>query len=83
MRRFGEFLMWIGAAVGLFSALVIVIHLGAGAPPGAIWQVTPSLAKLSMIAAGGLMVGGAVTARIAHQREQRRLDAAASIARLP
>lgn len=80
MRRFGQFLMWIGAAVGLFDALVIVIH--SGAPPGAIWLVNPALAKLTMIAAGGLMAGGAVTARIAYQRELRRLESAAPTARL-
>jgi hypothetical protein len=81
MRRFGQFLMWIGAAIVSFGAAVIAIH--SGGPSGAIWLVSPTLLKLTMIPAGGLMICGAGTARIAHQREQRRLDAAATGHRLP
>ena len=56
------------------DALAIVIHVEG--PSGAIWLINLAVAKLTMLAAGGLMVGGAVTARIAHQREQRRLNSA-------
>jgi hypothetical protein len=73
--------MGLGAAVGFLDAAAIIIHLAG--PTGAIRLVNVALAKQTLIAAGGLMTCGAVTARIAHQREQRRLDAAATVTRLP
>ena len=63
--------MALGGAVGFVVSLAIIIHVEG--PPGAIWLVNVALAKLTLIAAGGLMVGGAVIARAAHQREQRKL----------
>ena len=74
MRRFGRFLIALGAAVGFVDALAIIIHVEG--PSGAIWLINVALAKLTFLAAGGLMVGGAVTARIAYQREQRQLNSA-------
>ena len=59
--------------MGLVDVLVIGIHVGG--PTGAIWLIKLGLVKLTIIAAGGLMAGGAVTAKIAHQREERRLSA--------
>jgi hypothetical protein len=72
MGRLGRFLIALGAAVFFVDALAIVIHVEG--PPGAMWLINLAVAKLAMLAGGGLMIGGAVTARIAHQREQRRLE---------
>jgi hypothetical protein len=70
MRRIGQLLMALGAAVGVFVALAIAAHLGlAGAP----WLVRVALAKLGLIAAGGLMAGGAIAVRLAKRHEQRQL----------
>jgi len=70
MRRVGQLLMALGAAVGVLVALVMAAHLGlAGAP----WLINVALAKLGLIAAGGLMAGGAVSLRLARRHEQRQL----------
>lgn len=70
MRRIGQFLLALGVAVGVVMALAMAIHLGlAGAP----WLVNVALAKLGLLAAGGLMAGGAVSMRLANRREQREL----------
>ena len=70
MRRIGQFLLALGVALGVFVALAMAIHLGlAGAP----WLVNVALAKLGLIAAGGLMAGGAVSMRLAKRLVQRQL----------
>ena len=70
MRRFGQFLMALGAGVGILVALAMFAHVGvAGAP----WLVNVALGKLCLLAAGGLMAGGAVSVRLAQRREQRQL----------
>jgi hypothetical protein len=62
--------MALGAAVGIFVALAMGAHRGlAGAP----WLVNVALAKLGLVAAGGLMAGGAVAVRLAKRHEQRQL----------
>ena len=62
--------MVLGAAVGLAVALAMFAHAGvAGA-----WLVNVALAKLGLVAAVGLMAGGAVGVRIANRREQRQLE---------
>ncbi|HEY6828287.1 MAG TPA: hypothetical protein VI259_15615 [Gemmatimonadaceae bacterium] len=69
MRRFGQLLMGLGAAVGVMDALAMLAHLGlAGAP----WLVNVALAKLGIAASLGLMAGGAVSVRIASRREQTK-----------
>ncbi|HEY2378069.1 MAG TPA: hypothetical protein VGH98_18990 [Gemmatimonadaceae bacterium] len=71
MRGIGQFLMALGAAIGVLVAVAMVAHLGfAGAP----WLVNVALAKLGLIAAGGLMAGGAVSVRLARRHEQRQLE---------
>ena len=72
--------MGLGAAVGFLDAFAIIVHWDG--PPGAIWLINVALAKLTFIAAGGLMAGGAMVARIAHQREQRKLGATSTTPRL-
>ena len=70
MRRFGQSLMVLGAAVGVMVGLAMLAHIGiAGAP----WLVNVSLAKLGLVASGGLMAGGAATVRLAHRRERAKL----------
>jgi len=59
-----------GAVLGGSVAVTMFAHLGL---PGASWLVNVALAKLTLIAAGGLFAGGAVAGRIAHRQEQRRL----------
>ena len=70
LRRFGQVLMALGATVGVSVVAAMVAHLGlAGAP----WLINVALAKLGLIAAGGLMAGGAMSVRLARRREQRLL----------
>jgi hypothetical protein len=44
-------------------------HLGVNAP----WLVNVALAKLGLVAAGGLMAGGAVSIRLGKRHEQKLL----------
>jgi hypothetical protein len=70
MRRFGQFLLGLGATVGAGIAVAIFLHAGlAGAP----WLVNVALAKLGLVASCGLMAGGAVSLRLAKRREQTAL----------
>lgn len=71
MRRFGQFLLTLGAAVGVTVAVATFFHLGVAGVP---WLVNVALAKLGLIAAGGLMAGGAVSIRLAARKEQRQLE---------
>ncbi|MEO6525746.1 MAG: hypothetical protein ABIP93_03910 [Gemmatimonadaceae bacterium] len=70
MRRFGQLLMALGAAVGAAAALAVFAHLGIGGVP---WLVNVALAKLGFIGAVGLMTGGAISVRLAARRELRKL----------
>ncbi len=70
MRRISQLLMIGGALLGGSVAVAMLAHLGM---PGASWLVNVALAKLTLIAAGGLFTGGAVTGRIARRQEQRQL----------
>ena len=70
MRRFGQVLMAIGALLGAGVAVAMATDFGlAGAP----WLVNVALSKLTLIGAGGLMAGGAMSVRLAKRQEQRRL----------
>jgi hypothetical protein len=70
MRRISQLLMIAGAVLGGSVAVAMLTHLGV---PGASWLVNVALAKLTLVAAGGLFAGGAMTGRIARRQEQRRL----------
>ncbi len=70
MKRVGQFLMALGATVGVVVAVAMVAHVGVN---GASWLVNVALAKLGLVAAGGLMAGGAVSVRIGKRREQSNL----------
>ncbi len=71
MRRLGQLLMALGAALGVFVGIAIVLHAGA---PNASWLVNVALAKLSLIASGGLMGAGAVAVRIDNRNRARELQ---------
>jgi hypothetical protein len=71
LRRFGQFLLGLGAAVGVSVAIGMFFHLGLVGVP---WLVNVALVKLGLVAAGGLMAGGAVSIRLAARREQRLLE---------
>lgn len=74
MRRVGQVLMILGALVGGAVGLGILLGLSI---PGVSWIVAVGLAKLSLLASGGLMAGGAVLQRLANRREgQPRLPSA-------
>ena len=70
MRRFGRFLMALGAGVGALTALAIGAHLGLADVP---WLVNVALAKLGLVASIAMMAGGAASIRIAKRREHRQL----------
>jgi hypothetical protein len=59
--------MGLGAAVGVAVALAMFARLGVN---GAPWLVNVALAKLGLVASGGLMAGGAASMRIANRRHQ-------------
>jgi hypothetical protein len=70
MRRFGQFLMGLGAAVGTAFALAMLAHVGWNGVP---WFINVALAKFGLATAGGLMAGGAVSIRIANRRDRSNL----------
>jgi hypothetical protein len=67
MRRIGQLLMILGALVGGAVGLGMFVGLSI---PGVSWIVAIALAKLSLVASGGLMAGGAVLQRLAARREE-------------
>lgn len=70
MKGVGRFLMGLGAAVGAAVAIALLAHVGvAGAP----WLINVALAKLGLVASGGLMAGGAASVRLANKRERAKL----------
>ncbi len=73
MRPLGALLLTLGVLLG--GAVGIGILLGVQLP-GLSWLVALGLAKLTLIAAGGLMASGAVLIRLANRADERdRLDA--------
>jgi len=66
MKRVGTMLIGLGAAVGAGVALAILTHLGLAGVP---WIVNVALAKLGLVASGGLMAGGAASLRLANRRK--------------
>jgi hypothetical protein len=70
MRSLGQFLMGLGAAVGIVVALAMFAHLGLIGVP---WLVNVALAKLGFVASLGLMTAGAVAVRLANRHEQAQL----------
>ena len=70
MHRLSLVLRLAGAALGIAIFALIALHWGlAGAP----WLINVALAKLGLIGAGSLMVGGAVAERVARREDARRV----------
>jgi hypothetical protein len=66
MRRLGQLLMALGVLLGGAVGLAILLNVSL---PSVSWLVAVGLAKLTLIAAGGLMAGGAVAQRLAARRD--------------
>ena len=71
MRYFGHFLMGVGAAVVVAVGIAMFAHFGLVGVP---WLVNVALAKLGLVASGGLIAGGAIAVRVANRREKRLPD---------
>lgn len=70
MRRFGDLLLWLGLLVGVLGGLGLMLGLHTS---GVAWLVAIGLSKLTLLAAGGLMAGGAVLRRLAHRNTERKV----------
>jgi len=66
MKRLGSLLMFVGAGIGVVAA----VGIGGGFHLAFPWLVNVALAKLTLVASGGAMAGGAVVRRIGVRREQ-------------
>jgi hypothetical protein len=64
--------MGLGLAVGVTDACAIFFHLGLAGVP---WLVNVALAKLGVVAAFGLLAGGAVAGRLSRRAETNRIRA--------
>jgi hypothetical protein len=72
MRRVSQVLLVAGAVLGGSVAIAMIGHVGVS---GASWLVNVALGKLTLVGAGALLAGGAVTGRIARRQAARRLAA--------
>lgn len=68
MRPLGALLLALGALLGCAVGVAILFGVQ---PLGVSWLVAVGLAKLTLVAAGGLMAGGAVLLRLAKRSEDR------------
>jgi hypothetical protein len=72
MKRFGQFVSWLGVVLGVAVGLIMFIR----APlTGIAWVAAVGTAKFGFLSALGLIAGGAVVQRIAirsAEREQLR-----------
>ena len=72
MRRVGQLLMFLGLGVGSTVGLAMLLHLSL---PGVSWIVAVGLAKLTLVASGGLLASGAFLQRLTARRDGARLAA--------
>ena len=77
MQRFlGQMLLNGGAAVGIAAAVAMFF----GVNPGGHWLLGVALAKLTLIASGGLMAAGAICLRLdSRARERAALQSGSQI----
>jgi hypothetical protein len=68
MRPLGTSLLALGVLLGCVIGAGILFGVEV---PGLSWLVTVGLAKLALMASGGLMAGGAVLHRLARRAEER------------
>ena len=69
MRRLGTLLLYLGATIGIAAGLALsgILDLH-----GASWLVGVALTKLTLLASGGLMAGGAVLLRLDHRAAEKK-----------
>ena len=70
MRHFGNILLALGVIIGVAGAAGLMMGLHA---TGMAWIVGIGLAKLTLLASGGLLASGAGVLRLARRAEDRRL----------
>ena len=70
MRSLGTLLLLLGLCVGVIGGVGLIAGLHIS---GWTWLVTIGLSKLTLVASGGLMAGGAVLQRLARREDARRL----------
>ena len=70
MRSLGTLLLLLGLCVGVIGGVGLIAGLHVS---GWTWLVTIGLAKLTLVASGGLMAGGAVLQRLARREDARQL----------
>jgi hypothetical protein len=68
MRPLGTLLLALGALLGTMVGVGLLIGVQL---PGLPWLVAVVLVKLTLIASGGLMAGGAILHRLARRGEER------------
>jgi hypothetical protein len=68
MKHLGSALLLLGVLLGSAVAVAMLLDLTL---PGVSWLVAVGLAKLTLIASGGLMAAGAVVQRLAKRAEDR------------
>lgn len=69
MRPLGTTLLALGVTLGAVVGIGMLLGVSL---PGLPWIVAVGLVKLTLIAAGGLMAGGAILHSLAKRSEQRR-----------
>lgn len=69
MHRFGQALLWLGLVIGIVGGVGLTLALHTG---GLTWLVAIGLSKLTLLASGGLMAGGAVLQRFARREAERK-----------
>ncbi len=68
MRPLGTLLLGLGVLVGSVVGLGLLLGVQL---PGLSWLVAVGLVKLTLIASGGLMAGGAILHRLARRADER------------
>ena len=79
LRRVGSLLLLTGATVGVGVGTAILVGFR---PASLSWLVAIGLAKLGLLASGGLMVAGGFCVRLDRRVTERRALAAGQLARL-
>jgi hypothetical protein len=68
MRRLGSVLLALGLLIGVAGGAGLMLGLHAS---GLHWVIAIGLAKLTLLASGGLMAGGALLQRLARREALR------------
>ncbi len=68
MRKLGDVLIWLGAAVGVATTAAVLFHANLPMVP---WLVAVGLVKLSYAGSVGLLAAGGYVRRLGARAEQR------------